>query len=498
VGLVDEAVIQNSHVAAGGEDMSEAQRSISREARPQENIVLAQPDLEAIRKEVCEPELRRARSVAKQRLLWESRRFVFRAAVTGLLLSTLIAFLIPRRFETTARLMPPDQGSSGMGMAMMAAASGSLSPQVGSSLGPSLGAMAGDLLGLKNSSDLFIGILQSRTVLDDVINKFDLRKVYWDRRMEDAREDLQKYTTVTEDRKSGIISIRVVDKSPTRAAAMAGEYINELDRVVVSLNTSSAHRERLFLEGRLTQVKQDLETAEQNFSQFATKNTALDIPMQGRAMIEATATLEGELISAQTELEGLKQVYADGNVRVRSTQARVDELQRQLEKSLGSKSNQPVSPTAREQNTLFPSIRDLPALGVGYADLYRNTKIQEVVFQTLTQQYELAKVQEAKETPSVKVLDSPDVPEKKSFPPRLLLVAIGGILAIMGSITWIFSRQAWDQTEPADPQKLFAQEVIHTIQARLPWVPTNGSGRGSMSVGVWERFRTRERSNKDL
>ena len=226
----------------------------------------------------------------------------------------------------------------------------------------------------------------------------------------------------------------------------------------------------------MTQVKQDLETAEQNFSQFATKNTALDIPTQGKAMIESAAILEGQLIAAQTELEGLKQVYADGNIRVRSTQARVDELRRQLEKSLGGKSHEPGAANAQEQRLFFPSIRELPALGVGYADLFRNAKIQDVVFQTLTQQYELAKVQEAKETPSVKVLDPPDVPEKQSFPPRLLIITLGTMLALVGSVTWILGKQAWDQTAQEDPQKVFAQEVMHTVQAHLPWAAMNGSG----------------------
>jgi len=475
--------------------MTESASSRAREESPREDIVLARPDVEIIPSEDRDLVLDRARSVATQRLVWSNRRLIARTAAWGVVISTLIALLIPKRFQTTARLMPPDQGSSGMGMAMMAAASGS----IGSQLGSGLGSMAGDLLGLKSSSDLFIGILQSRTVQDDVINKFDLRKVYWDRRMEDAREDLQKHTTVSADRKSGIITIAVEDNSPTRAAAMAGEYVSELNLVVTQLNTSSAHRERVFLEDRLTQVKQDLETAEQNFSQFATKNTALDIPTQGKAMIEAAATLEGQLIAAQTELEGLKQVYADGNVRVRSTQARVDELRRQIEKNLGSKAGDPGTGNGEKGQSLYPSIRELPALGVGYADLYRNTKIQEVVFQTLTQQYELAKVEEAKETPSVKVLDPPDVPEKRSFPPRLLIIVIGAMLAMAGSVSWVFGKQAWDQTHQEDPQKLFAQEVIHTIQMRLPWAATNGSGPGSMSVKVWSRFRrSKEHSNKDL
>jgi uncharacterized protein involved in exopolysaccharide biosynthesis len=465
------------------------------EASTRGDIVPAQQAFDAIPAEEREQAFARQRVLAGQRLVWGNRQFIVRATVAGALFSTLVAFVLPKRFETTARLMPPDQGTSGMGMAMMAAASGSIVSQLGSSLG----SMGGDLLGLKNSSDLFIGILQSRTVQDDVINKFDLKKVYSDRRMEDAREDLQKHTNVSADRKSGIIAIQVEDKSPTRAAAMAGEYVCELNLVVTLLNTSTAHRERVFLEDRLTQVKQDLETAEQNFSQFATKNTALDIPTQGKAMIEAAATLEGQLIAAQTELKGLKQVYADGNVRVRATQARVDELRRQIEKSLGNKSGGPDRDSGQDRQSLYPSIRELPALGVGYADLYRNTKIQEVVFQTLTQQYELAKVQEAKETPSIKVLDPPEVPEKKSYPPRLLIITLGTTLAIAGSVFWLFGKQAWDQTGQEDPQKVFAQEVIHTVRARMPWAGTNGSSPSSANGNIWSRFRrNKEHANHDL
>jgi uncharacterized protein involved in exopolysaccharide biosynthesis len=412
----------------------------------------------------------------------------------GLLVSTVIAFLIPKRFVSTALLMPPDQGSSGMGMALLAAGS-----KFGTDGGSGLGAMAGDLLGLKNSSDLFIGILQSRTVQDDLIDKFELKKVYRDQRMEDARDDLSKHTNLSADRKTGIIMIQAVDNSPTRAAAMAGEYLNELNRVVTVLNTSSAHRERVFLEERLSQVKQDLEAAEKTFSEFATKNTALDIPAQGKAMIEGLGTVEGQYIAAQTELEGLKQLYSDRNVRVRSTEARVQELRRQLDKILGSKANGAPATDGRGLELSYPSIRELPALGVSYADLYRNSKIQEAVFQTLTQEYELAKVQEAKETPSIKVLDPPNVPEKKTFPPRLLIMMLGAILAMVTSVAWVLGEKAWNQVEEGDPQKAFAQEVFHTVRGRIPWLGRNGSGPSATSAEAQSQFhRTSDQSQGDL
>ena len=455
--------------------MSEKVPLMTRETSGRESAVLARPDIETVQSDERVLALAREHAVTRQRLIWGNRHFILRATVAGLLFSTLIAFLIPKRYESTARLMPPDQ--AGSGLAMLAAATSGLgassSSGLAGSLGSSgLGAMAGDLLGLKSSSSLFIGVLQSRTVQDDLINKFNLKKVYWERRIEDAREDLANHSDLTEDRKSGIIAIQVTDKSPERAAAMAGEYVSELNRVVIQLNTSAAHRERIFLEDRLTQVKQDLESAEMRFSEFAKKNTALDIPSQGKAMIEGVAALQGQLIAAQTELESLKQIYADGNVRVRAIQARVEELRRQLVKNLGSSSG-PDTENDQNQASFYPSVRQLPALGVGYADLYRNAKVQEVIFQTLTQEYELAKVQEAKETPSIKVLDPPDVPGKKSFPPRLIIMILGAALAFVTAIVWVFVKQRCNDIEPGDPQKELAQEVILTVRAHLPWIATN-------------------------
>ena len=209
---------------------------------------------------------------------------------------------------------------------------------------------------------------------------------------------------------------------------MAQAYVEELNRTLAEVSTSSARRERIFLEGRLQAVSQDLEAAEKEFSQFASKNTAIDIKEQGKAMVDAAATLQGQLIAARSELEGLRQLYADSNVRVRSAQARVAELEDQLKK-VGGKDESTSLEKATQGDSLYPSIRKLPLLGVTYADLYRKTKVQEAVFETLTQEYELAKVQEAKEIPTVKVLDPPNVPEKKSFPPRTLITLLGAALA---------------------------------------------------------------------
>ena len=406
--------------------------------------------------------------IAKVRLLWNRRGFIVRLVGIGLALSTAVAFVIPKRFQSTTRLMPPDQMD--LSTQMLAAAT--------SKAGAGLGAAASSLLGLKSTGELFVGILESRTVQDDIVNKFDLRKLYKDVLLEDAREDLIRNTAISEDRKSGIITIQVIDKSPQRAAAMAQEYVEELNRVVTQLNTSSAHREREFLEGRLGEVKQDLESAEKGFSEFASKNTAIDIQAQGKAMIEAAATLEGESIAAQTELRGLKQIYTESNVRVRTTQARVDELQRQLQR-IGGKAGSTAETSSQDDSSMYPSIRKLPLLGVSYADLYRNTKVQEAIFETLTQEYELAKVEEAKETPSVKAIDLPDVPGKKSYPHRLWIILAGTVFSCIFGAGWVLGEARWGQIDPQDPGKVLALEIFGTVKAQIPAAAVAGFARSA-------------------
>jgi uncharacterized protein involved in exopolysaccharide biosynthesis len=409
--------------------------------------------------------------VAYLRLLWEHRRLLARVLFWGLLASTLLAFLIPARYESTVRLMPPDSSQSG-GLAMAAAA-----------LSGGLGGIASDLVDLKSTSDIFVGILSSRTVQDKLIQQFNLKKLYGDRRMEDARKALVEHTGISVDRKSQIITITVTDHDPKRAAAIGQAYVEDLNRLVAELSTSSARRERIFLEERLQAVSKDLESAEKEFSQFSSNNTAIDIKEQGKAMVEAAATLQGQLIAAESELEGLRQLYSDNNVRVRSVRARIDELKYQLDK-IGGKGEDASAPSGQQQDSLYPSIRKLPLLGVTYADLYRRTRVQEAVFEALTKEYEMAKVQEVKEIPTVKVLDHPNIPEKKSFPPRLLIMLLGTESAIALATTWVFGKTAWDETDVNDPGKVLAQEVLTTVKARLPQFSRNGSGN---HAGI-ERF----------
>jgi len=417
--------------------------------------------------EEMEAQYSRERLLARLRVLWNERRFLMHCMVVGVVMATLVAFLIPKQFESTAQLMPPDSQSSN-----------SLALLAGMSSPGGLGMLAEDLVGIKSTGALFVGVLRSRTVEDRIVNRFDLKQVYGKSLQEGARDKLAERTAISEDRKSGIITITVTDHDPKRAAAMASAYVEELNTLIAQLSTSSARRERIFLEERLDAVKQELEAAENDFSQFASSKGAIDITEQGKAMVDAGATLEGQLIAAQSEMEGLKQIYADNNVRVRATQARIDELRQQLRRLGGEVANSTQSTDDSAADRAYPTLRQLPILGVPFADKLRRMRVKEAVFETLTKQYELAKVEEAKEVPSVKELDVPLVPEHKSFPPRLLIMILGSMCAMITGVVWVLGQARWREIDPQDPGKLLAQEVFHGVTARIPWVSRNGSGHG--------------------
>lgn len=184
------------------------------------------------------------------------------------------------------------------------------------------------------------------------------------------------------------------------------------------------------------------------------------------------------MTAAESELRGLETIYSDDNVRVRALRARTEELRRQLRKLSGGSSE-----SAGELNSgeLYPSVRKLPLLAAAYSNLYRRTKVQETVFEILTRQYEAARVQEAKEIPTVKVLDAADVPEKKSYPPRLLIVMLGLLVSLSAGAMFIFG-QAWYRSKSAVETRLLVDSILREITTSLRLVagrfrraPANGS-----------------------
>ena len=185
---------------------------------------------------------------------------------------------------------------------------------------------------------------------------------------------------------------------------------------------------------------------------------------QGQATVEEASRVEGQLMVAQSELSGLKANLTDDNPRVRAVRARIDELQRQLRKLSGE--GEGANGSDLKADEAFPSVRKLPLLGVTYYDLYRQVTMQENIYETLTKQYELAKVQEAKEVPPVKVLDEPVPAERKTLPHRIIIVLLGTWIGALAGISWIIASNWWKTTAPSHPAKALGMSFLRMLPHR--------------------------------
>lgn len=391
-------------------------------------------------------EIQRWSAVA--RYLWSRRIRILLWTLAGTALSAVVAWRVCK-FEATVQIMPPD--SPGGGLAALALPNLIKSPALAG-----LSGMAGDLLGVKSSGALFVKVLESRRVEDNIINAKDLRKRYHEDYMEDARTKLESRTTITEDKKSGVISVSVRDRDAKLASELAGAYRDQLGAVMMEVSTSAARREREFIEKRLEEEKKQLDEAEQRFSKFASSSMALDIPQQTRVMVESAARLQGELIAARAEMEGLEQIYTSENVRVKTLKARVNELQKELNKINKGGSTRG---DAGDSSTEYPSVKNLPLVGIEWTNLYRSTKIHETVFELLTQQYEVARIQEARDFPSVKTLDEPVVPEKR-HPTPALVIGLGALASAILAGLGLFLQYRWQSLGPDDPRRMLMSTLF--------------------------------------
>jgi len=396
-------------------------------------------------------------------LLWMHRRIIARLLVAGMLAALIVSLLIPNKFESTVRVLAPEANSGLMGLAAM----------LGGGKDSAALSAASQLFETKSSDALSVDVLRGSTVEDALINQFDLRRHYWTRYYKVAREKLEKRTEITEDKKSGLITITVTDESQARAQQMARAYVSELDRILTRINTSSAGRQRAFIETRLNTVKQELQQAEVDMSAFQMRTGTIELEQQTKATVDSIARLQAELISAQAELEGLQQIYTHSSISVKTANARVEELRRELDKLVGS-----GGPDASTNNPsinlktseIAPPIRRMPIIAVQYLNLYRDFKVKQAVFELLTQQYEMAKIEEAKDIRTIRVVDDAGFPEKKSWPPRTIIVIGAGFAVLLVTAFYIVTRERVAQLSEEHPASRLWYEshrYIHKVAQKL-------------------------------
>lgn len=335
--------------------------------------------------------------------------------VSVMLLVAGATILIPNKFTARTQVLPPQSQSS----------SSILLGQLGS-----LGSLAGG--SLKNPNDTYIGILNSRTVADNLIARFKLAEVYDVKLTSDARKELQSATVVMSS-KENLLSIDVTDKDPKLAAAIANGYIDELQKMTSILAVTEASRRRLFFEEQLQKTKQALINAESTLKQIQQKTGLIKLNEQAEGAIKAVATVKAEIASKEIALSTMRTSLTSNSPEFIRAQQELFGLRAQLSK-LETGTN-----AGRGDISVATSL--VPELGLEYTRSVREVKYQEALFEMFAKQFELAKVDEAKEGTLLQVLDTAVVPEKKSKPQRSLLVALTGILAAIFSVLYAFWRE---------------------------------------------------------
>lgn len=396
--------------------------------------------------------------VTNASLFWDHRHLFFRIAGIVFVLSIVLAFLLPKEYVSTARIMPPEQGSNSSAL---------LAVLLGKTSAGGLAGLAGSLLGTKSNGALFLALLRSGTVSGRLIDRFGLQQEYHKRYRDDTARKLARLTKITEDAKSGVITIAVTDQTRQGARNLAQGYLDELNNLVARVSTSSAGREREFIEKRLNTVKAELQRAQLELSDFSSKNTTVDIKEQTRATVDAGARLEGQLIANESELDSLRQIYGDQNVRVRAAEARTATLQRELQRANGV-SDQNFGAEGIDAAHPYPALRQLPALGVQWTNLYRNVRIHETVFDLLSEEYETARIEEAKSIPTLGIVDFPSFPERKSRPHRTLIVLTATLISIVITAVFLLARRSWLAMGEQDARRILAARIETTIRRR--WI----------------------------
>lgn len=345
------------------------------------------------------------------------RRFIGIFVACAFVLSVAASLILPKIYAATASVFPPQRdGLLGSGMA-------------GTRLESGAGALAGSFFGIKSPADVWVGVLKSTTVRDALIEKFQLKERYGTRTMDETRKVLASKVSITKD-KDEIIHITVEDRDPDTAAGIANAFTEELDNVNRRTSMTQGKSARLFVGKRLEKVNADLKEAEEALRKFQEKNRAVKLDEQSKAIIETMATIKGQIISQEVKLETLLSYATHDNHLVQLLEREISELKGKLNEISGG--------GASKNRGAFVPIERLPALASQYASLVRDVKIQEVVYELLVQQHEMALIQEARDSPTVQVLDRAVVPDSRIKPKRTKMVFMYTLSAAILSVLIAF------------------------------------------------------------
>lgn len=363
-------------------------------------------------------------------ILARQKKILFMVPLVTGIMAIAVAFLIKPTFSSTAVILPPQQQSSGVS-AMLGQLGG-------------LAGVAGGITGLKNPNDLYVAMLQSRTIADKLISRFDLKTRFEVETLDEARKKLDKIATVVSD-KAGTISVLVEDKDPKFAAELANAFVSELSNLTKGLAITDAAQRRLFFEKQLIVAKDALADAEVGLRKTQEKTGMLQLDGQIKGIIGNVAQLEGVIAAKEVQLNAMRSFATNNNPDLLRLQGEIQGYKTQLEKLKFGK-------VSSDGDLMVPTGK-IPEVGVEYVRNLRNIKYQETIFELLSKQYELAKIEEAKESSVIQILDIAVPAEKKIKPKKIMIILLGFIFGSLFGLLLAFMRDAYLRSMRDDTSK---------------------------------------------
>jgi capsule polysaccharide export protein KpsE/RkpR len=342
------------------------------------------------------------------RVAIKRRKLVGIAALVIVGLGLAVALLLPKRYVATTVILPPQQGGSA-GAAMMAQLS-SLSATSG------VGASA---LGIKNSNDLQVSLLKSRTVEEAMVERFHLQELYHAKRLSSTRKQWENKTYIDSGSKDGLIRLSVTDRDPRRAAEMANGWVEEYRRFSATLAVSEASGRRLFFERQVADARENLTRAEEEMKQTEQRTGVIEMDGQAHAMIGAAALLRAQVAAKQVEIQAMRQFAADENPDLERARQELSSLEGQL-------ATMDVAHDRRSGDLVAPK-GTVSQAGLEYARALREVKYRETVVSLLMRLQEVARVDEARQGAQAQVVDAAAIPDSPASLFRIWIV-LGALL----------------------------------------------------------------------
>jgi uncharacterized protein involved in exopolysaccharide biosynthesis len=372
-------------------------------------------------------------------LLLRGRKTILRFTLVTVALGAILAYFVMKPTYTAEATFLPPQSAPGSGLSQLASQLGSLG---------AVGALTG---GLKSSGDVYVGILKSRTIADDLIKRFDLQKVYKTKRISDTAKKLKDHSDFVS-AKDTLITITVKDTDAKRAADMANGYLDALYEQNGRLALTEASQRRLFFEQQLAREKDALADAEVELKRTEEQTGLISLNGQAQVGIDAIAQVRAQISSREIELGALKQAATNQNPEVVRLQTQIDGLEQQLKKLENGSG-------ARQVGNVLPATANVPELALEYVRKQREVKYREVLFELIAKQYESARLDESREAPVLQVVDRAVVPDRKSGPPRTLIILASCFLGALAGAGWVIMKDVVAKLRQ-DPTKAARYEAL--------------------------------------